>query len=243
MLILGLPVIRAQVGPWHSNSLSLTHFQVKEELNYGLVFTGPGLVYSHSRSWESETRKLDYAAEFGGQYLESRGIAAINLHFVPVKMKYLFKELFHPDLALGPAFTAEYNYSMYPDLQSGFAFWMTHLSLGAAAEYRQSLAEHQFNLKLSTSLLGISSRPPVYREPYFFDLNFGYAMDYLHRDFKPGSWTRYNVSELELEWKPRTASRLSYAYVFQYTGYYAGPRLAMIHQSVKLIIHPQKKRP
>jgi hypothetical protein len=211
-------------------------------MNYGLVFRGPGIGYAYSAQWQNEKRLLDYEVRFSFSILDTKDILAGSFNVVPVRLDYLFNTGTENKLCIGPFFVAEYNYELYPDLQSGYSFWFTHFSLGGALNYSFNLQKNLFDLSFHTTLLGITSRQPVYDDPYFFDLSLGYVLRFVHQDLQFGSWGKYNQSELEIRWQPKAESRLAFAYAFQYYGYFDAPKLAMLNQSVKLIILPKKEK-
>ena len=239
-LVLFMVHAQTQELKQHSHNLSLNYLQINEEMNHGLVFRGPGLNYSFSMHWQNTRRVIDYEALFGFSYLQSREIGGGNINFIPVKLDYLLacKE---GNIMLGPFFIADYNYELYPDLQSGYSFWFTNYSLGGMFQYKFNISGQLIKLSLNTSLIGFTSRQVIYDDPYFFDLSLGYIVQYVHQDFKFGSWSRYNRSELEIQWHPRAESRLMFAYVFNYHGYYMEPNLSMVNQSIKLIIRSKLK--
>lgn len=220
-------------------SLSLNFLQVKEGLNYGLVFRGPGLQYGRYWQWENESQIIGYQADGGLCFTESRGIIGFNLHLMPVRASYLRKIGTAKKLSLGLSITGEYNWQMYPDLQSGYSFWFTHFSLGGMASYPFEAGENRFVLKLHTSLLGITSRPPEERDEYFFDLSFWDVVRFLHQDFQFGSWNSFNQTGLEIKWQPKPSSRLAFAYGLNYYGYYEKPRITLFDQSVGIIFLPK----
>jgi len=231
---------QAQELKQHSHNLSINYLQIKEEMNHGLVFRGPGLNYSYSLLLQKSRSEIHYDVLFGFSYMQTRGIAAGNVNFIPLKLDYLFA-CYNGNIMLGPSIIADYNYELYPDLQSGYSFWFTNYSLGGILQYKFNIAGHKLALSLNTSLIGFTSRQVKYDDPYFFDLSLGYIIQYVHQDFKFGSWNRYNRSELEIQWHPGADSRLMLAYVFNYHGYYVEPELTMVNQSIKLIIRPKSK--
>jgi hypothetical protein len=238
-----LPVIsRSQETKTHDHSVVVNFLQIKEELNYGLAFKGPGLGYAYSAQWQNEKRILDYEGRFSINFPMTRDILAGSFNVVPVRLDYLFKTGSENKLCIGPYFIAEYNYETYPDLQSIYSFWFTNFSLGGALKYSFNLKKNLIDISFHTTLLGLTSRNPVYDDPYFGDQSFAYALKFVHQDLTFGSWGRYNQSELEIRWQPNAGSRLAYAYSFQYYGYFDEPSLTMLNQTVKLIILPKKNK-
>jgi hypothetical protein len=226
----------------HDHTVALNFIQIKEQANYGLVFKGPGLGYAYSALWENEKRILDYEGRFSFNVPVTREIFAAAVNFVPLKFDYLFKTDADGKLCIGPYAMIDYNYELYPDLQSGYSYWFTHFSLGGAVRYSFETKGNRFDLAFHTTLLGMTSRQPVYDDPYFFDLGFGDIVRFVNQDLQFGSWNRYNQSEVEVRWTPARESRFAYAYSFQYYGYGDEPGLTLINQSIKFIILPKKNK-
>ncbi len=237
--ILSAGIASSQMDKSHFHAVTLNFLQIKEELNYGIVFRGLGLGYAYSAQWQNDKNLLGYDARFSFTILDTRDILAPSINVVPVRLDYLFKMGTNNRFCIGPFFTMEYNFEMYPDLQSGYSFWFTHYSLGGALNYSFNAQKHHFDFIFHTTLLGITSRNPVYDDPYFFDLSLGYILRFVHQNFQFGTLNRYNQSELEIRWQPKAISRLAFAYTFQYYGYFDIPKLTMLNQFVKLIILPK----
>jgi hypothetical protein len=232
---------RSQETKMQTHTVSLNFLTIKDQVNYGLVFRGPGLGYAYSAQWQTTQRLLAYEGRFSLSFPITRGILAGSFNVVPVKLDYLFN-LGPEKLFIGPYFIAEYNYETYPDLQSIYSFWFTNFSLGGAVKYSFNLEKNLFDISLHSILLGFTSRNPIYDDPYFGDQGFAYAVKFVHQDLTFGSWGRYNQTEIEIRWQPKSGSRLAYAYSFQYYGYYDDPRLTMLNQTLKLIILPKKNK-
>ena len=225
----------------HNHILNFNCLQLKEEMNYGLVFRGPGISYAFAMQWQNERRIINYEALLGLTYMQTRKIPAANLNIVPVKLGYLFKGIRGSNLMAGPFFLADYNYQFYPDLQSGISFWFTHLSFGGTLQYDHHIGRHFFSFSLNTSLFGFTSRQPDHHDPYFWDLSVGDVLKYFHQDLTFGSWSEYNFSELEIRWLPSEDSRLMFAYELSYMGHFSTPKITVMNQSLKLIIQPKSK--
>ena len=241
-LILSVNLASSQITKSHVHQVSLNFLQIKDEMNYGLVFRGLGIGYTYSAQWQNEKRLLEYEARLSYSLMDTREIIAGSFNVVPVRLGYLLKTGTQSKLCVGPFFTTEYNYELYPDVQSGYSFWFTHFSLGSVLSYSFNLQKNLFDLSFHTTLLGITSRQPVYHDPYFFDLNPWYVLRFVHQDFQFGSLDQYNQSELEIRWQPKAKSRLALAYALQYYGYFDSPKLTMINHSAKLIILPKKEK-
>jgi hypothetical protein len=238
-LILSASIASSQMNKSHFHAVTLNFLQIKEELNYGMVFRGPGLGYVYSAQWQNDKNFIDYEGRLSLSVPVTREIIAASFNVVPVRLDYLFKIGTNNNFCIGPFFIMDYNYSIYPDLQSGYSFWFTHYSLGGALNYSFNTQKQHFDFLFHTTLVGITSRNPVNDDPYFFDLSLGYVLRFVHQDFQFGSLNRYNQSEFEIRWQFKTLSRLAFAYTFQYYGYFDEPKLTMLNQSIKFIILPK----
>lgn len=230
----------SQVLKTHDHSIALNFLQIKEEMNYGLVFRGPGLGYAYSAVWENAKRKLELEPRLDLSVPYAKGVIAASMNIVPLRFDYLFKTGKEGRVCVGPCAIAEYNYELYPDLQSGYSFWFTNFSLGGVGTVYFNLNKNRFDISLHTTLIGFTSRQPVYDDPYYFDLSLGDIVRFVHQDLQFGSFGSYNNSEIELRWTPNPSSSLAYGYCFQFYGYFNEPSLAIINQSVKLFILPKK---
>ncbi len=207
--------------------------QIKESANFGFVFRGGSVGVGFDRIYHLDERLITYSNEMDINALFSHQIFGLNIYLKPVELAYLFN-LSEKKLYLGPSIKAEYRYQIYPDLQSGFDYWFTDFSLGCKAIYKFNLQQSQFKIKLNTSLLGLTSRQPAYRNPYFYDLGFGYAISHLHENLSFSTPWKYNTSDMEIKWKPKPDSRVTYGYKIRYAGYFEAPQINMITQSLVL---------
>jgi hypothetical protein len=238
ILLTGLA--RSQETNLQTHTIAVYNLQIKDQMNYGLAFSGPGIGYAYSDQYHNKSRILAYEGRFNFSAPMTRGIIAMAFNVVPLKLDYLFKTGSEGKVCVGPYLITEYNYQLYPDLQSGYSFWLTHYSLGFALTGWFPVKKSRIDLSLHSTLLGITSRQTEIDDPYFFDLSFGYAMKYVHQDFQFGSWDRYNETELELKWTPKESSRLAYAYSLQILSYAKVPTLTMINNTIKFVILPKK---
>jgi len=223
--------------PWKSH-LSSGLFQVKEHANFGLVFKGAGFQYGIGRDFGTERGIITFGSEAGVSILFSRQIPGLGFYLKPFDVAYLFEiPLKNNRLLIGPAAMLEYNYNLYPDLQAGFDYWFTNFSAGVAARYDFRVNESDLRLSLNTSLAGFISRQPDNRGPYFYDIGFKHAVRHLHQDLTFGLAGDYNVTSIEIQWKPAPNSRLTYAYTVKYSGFYGNPEISMLNHSIKLIFN------
>jgi hypothetical protein len=246
ILVIGFFVLSLSARPQeiksHDHQIAINFLQIKEELNYGLVFKGPGLGYQYTAEWRNQNRLLRYEGGISFNFPMTRGILAGSLNLVPVRFSYLFPAKPEGKFSIGPYAVAEINYEIYPDLQSIYYFWFTNYSIGCVAERKFNVRSSSLDLSISVTAFGLTSRADYIDDPYFNEVGFSEFVSDINSDLRFGSWNMYNVSELEFRWTPNSGSRLAYAYAFQYYGYYDDPRLTMINQSVKLIFLPEKNK-
>jgi hypothetical protein len=240
LMLMGMA--RSQETNIQTHTIYLNYLQIKEQMNYGLVFKGPGVGYAYTDQYQNKKRIFAYEGRFNFSVPITRDILAMSFSVVPLKLDYLFRTGSEGKVCVGPYLITEYNYQLYPDLQSGYSFWMTQYSLGAAVTGWFPVKKSRLDLSLHTTLLGITSRQTEFEDPYFFDLSFGYAMKYVHQDFQFGSWDTYNETELDVKWTPKESSRLAYAYSLEILSYGQVPTLTMINNTIKFIILPKKFR-
>jgi hypothetical protein len=211
--------------------------QIREGANFGLVFRGPGFNYGMEWNSVSEKRYLTYEYELGVGILFAREIPALGFYLKPVDFTYMYKmPLSCQSLYLGPILKLEYNYNLYPDLQSGFDYWFTDLNLGFGALYDFNYRKSSFRIKLNSSVAGFISRQEASRNPHFYDLGFKYAVNHLHQELYFGSFNDFNVSCLEILFKPEINSRFTFGYYLKYSGFYHDPKITILNQGVKLTI-------
>jgi hypothetical protein len=236
------PDLSAPAAAWsHNKSINLSFLQVREEMNYGLRFSGGGLSYAYYLRRDDNRSIINYEARIGLSVLGTHTLPAANLNIMPARISYLFKNILNGNISAGPLLMAEINYQFYPDLHSGNSFWFTHYSVGAAVQYNCRIAEHLLVLSLNTSLLGLTSRQSGEYDPYFWNLNYGELPDIFHSNLTPGTLNSYSCSEAELLWQPNTDSRTMLSYSINYMGYYKDPGFRSINHSVKLIIKSKKR--
>lgn len=235
------------ISAWSQNtvfrqhSLAASYLQVDESLNYGLIFRGPSVAYGLSYQWESGPALINYEFGAGLAYLRSpQEVEGAVINMAPVRISYLLKPVASKKVYIGPSLIAAYNFALYPDLQSGYSFWFTHYSLGAEFVYVPDARSVPLSFRFRTSLMGATSRPPLERDAYFFDLSFSSALEDLHSNLNFGSWNVYNVSDLEIGWHPKR-NRLSFSYALQYAGYYDDPRLTILNHQFKVLFPPKIK--
>lgn len=232
----------SQTSVEHIRAVQINYAQIKDVHNYGLVFRGFGLGYAAGWSWVENSRTLGYRYELGLTVLMTHEIPAADFRLLPICLDYRLPLASIPGLSIGPALSVEYRYQFNPDLQSGHAYWFSHISLGGSLNWQFRLLGEKVSLEAGTSLFGLASRPPVYYDPYLWKISVPLMFKYMNQDFHPGSWNRYNVTSLELKWVPGTKSRIGFAYQIDYMGYYKNPQITLLDHSIKIIFLPKSKK-
>ncbi len=241
-LILNSAFGQVQNSEWnkqHSNTIQLGFKQIKENANYGLVFNGPQIAYVHY--WESSknNRVLSIENELGICIPFSKDIPALDIYFKPVEASYLWRTAEKSNFGVGPLLKFEYNYTLYPQLQSAFDYWFTNFSFGINTFYNFNLGNQSLSARLKFSLCGFISRQSDDRSPYFYDLGFNHAINHLHSNLKFSAIDDYNTSDFELYWNRNSNSRISWAYGFKYVGYFEAPQITYITHYIKIVFHPK----
>lgn len=218
-----------------SSFLRVEAQEVKEDANFGLVFRGAGI--SYGMRWENKTDKklLFIEYDLGVKFMFSRGIPGIGFYLKPIEVSQMFGvSLKGKRLYFGPFFKAEYNYFLYPDLQAGFDYWLSHFSIGPNLSYSFGCKNSLITLNAGTTILGLTSRQPFIRNPYYYDLGFKHALKHLHQDIRFGSFNRFNSTRIELLWQPNPEKEFGLGYALNFTGYYRAPVFAQFCHSLKL---------
>lgn len=225
-----------------SSFMSAGLHQIKEHANFGMVFKGPELNYGMAWDFNKVNTRITYEYELGLRILFAREIPALGVYLKPVDFGYMFAiPVENGNLHVGPSLKCEYNYNLYPDLQSGFDYWFTNFSLGINAFYGFNYKTSSFSIEFNSQFIGFTSRQPAYRNPYFYDLGFKHAINHLHQDLTFGFLNKFNTSSFEVLWKSKSNSRITIGYIFKYSGYYKNPEIIMASHNIKFIINKMQK--
>ena len=244
LFLLLIPILGSAQDKTFTRNTFLTagNNQINEGANFGLIFKGPGLNYGMVWKSANEKRYITYEYELGVGILFSRQIPALGFYLKPIDLAYMYRMPFaNENLYLGPIVKLEYNYDLYPDLQAGFDYWFTNLNLGIGAMYNFNFKKSSFRITMNSSIAGFISRQEAYRDPYFYDIGFNYAIKHLHQDLVFGSFSDFNVSNLEILCKANVNSRFTFGYFLKYYGFYKDPQITILNQGVKIIISKKHK--
>jgi hypothetical protein len=227
---------------YRNTFISPGYLQIKESLNYGLVFRGPAL--DAGMNWMFPHRSNIWLYEFrlmlGIPF--AKDIAGMNMSIKPLEMAYDWKLPVHKlDLKVGPALKMEYNYQVYPDLQSGYYFWLTQYNAGISLFASLNTTTGVYRLRAFNNLVGFVSRGENWEDPYFFSDKFSDVFRDLHSDFEFVSPGTFNNTVLEVRYQRSSYSRLAYSYVFDYYVYSGNPSIKFLNQSLRLTFIPRMK--
>ena len=230
-----LPAQDTAINRDHSLSLNTQFIQIKDEFNYGLVFNGLNLSIRYSFVKTSDRYTLSYAPDlaFGANFKKGIGVAVL---FLPVNLFYgmrINKSVIGP-LTIGPYFTTNYQWHVYPELQSGHMFWFTSLEAGPRLMLMVPLKSKLFKVMVSNSIAGWTSRPEPATETTFYSIKPSDFCRNAHSNMKFGTYNLFNHTNFEIELVNTKGKKLSVAYEFEYIGYYRAPKFSYLLNSINL---------
>lgn len=239
VLILNFLLVITPVIAFSSNNNSLSlktnFFQIKDEFNYGLVYSGVNLGGEYQYFIEKDKNFYSSSSELGFGVDFNKGVG-LNLMIKPYDVYYGWKidvedvEV----IALGLYTSANFNWQLYPHLQSGHMFWYTTFEAGPKAIVTLPVFSKNFRISLSNSLLGVYSRPEPSTETYYYSLGFMDFVENAFSDLEFGLANELYHINLEIEMLPKASDRLSFAYEFDYISLNGEPSLDFLSHSINL---------
>lgn len=220
----------------HRLNFQTQFFQIKEAANYGLVFSGLNLAFGYDFTNKTNRRLINYSADLAVGIDFSEGGAGLTLDFKPADVFYGFEieAGSNKALYLGPYLAANYQWQLYPELQSAHMFWFTFIDAGPEVIYQTPLGDEEIRIVFSNSIAGLASRPIPATETYFYSLDFSEFVSNAHENMEFGYFGLLNHSRLEIEWLNLNKKGLSLGYAFEYFGYYENPDLNYLTHSIIL---------
>lgn len=220
----------------HSFTLKTEFIQIKDEFNYGLVNNGLNLGAQYSIEKTLDNARFIYSPEisFGANF--NKGIG-LSWGFVPIEFFYGYKidENETKPLIIGAYFSTNYNWQLYPELQSGHMFWFTSIEVGPQLIFALPIKNRHVKIIFSNSLAGLASRPEPATESYFYSLTFSDFVTNAHSNLQFGSFNLFNHTNFEVKLLNKKKKKLSMAYEFEYFGYYMQPKLSYLSHSLNFI--------
>lgn len=221
----------------HNLFIALDHLQNKEEFNHGIIFNGLeyGLGYGYSKNFGTNELKYEGSMKFGA--LRGKDILGINIALSPINISYInrINETGKARLFIGADFNSFYSLSFYPDLQMGDDFWISYFSISPLVGVEYQMKNEKLILKVSNSLLSMSSRPDVEKDEYYFSLRAKDIISDLHSNIKFNLPNNLNIFKLEADYVFSVLkTRLAVAYYFHYLDYSDHPKLREMNHGLKI---------
>lgn len=228
----------------HSFGFSVGNIQIKEGLNLGLVFGGTQFDFQYGYLRNYKKYKFIYETAIGIGILKSRQMEGFNIRFKPLDFSYLHlvKHSTNSQFYFGGNILLNYNYQLYPDFQSGQSYWLSQIQLKPKIEYSRQLRKNKIEVQFENSLFGFISRPPIYRDPHFFEINVDQFITNANSNFKVGSFNQFNSTNFKLKYVMQKR-KVNYVigYEFYYLSYYQSPNFELMSHSLLLQIQLKKK--
>ena len=217
----------------HSHTIVIGFLQLKDELNLGMVFTGVQLEYRYGLHWNINDHEILYQPKFGLGVAFNRGMTGAQVHIAPINVTWNmpFYEQNGHTIRGGVNFSADYNYQAYPFLQDAHLFWTSEIGFSPVINYSYQWDNRRINANLQNSLFGFTSHIQKY-DPHYYSLT---AKDFFvkpHEDLKLGSFNNYNHTNISLEFVPNILKKHSFAYEFDYLGFFYGNRFDRINHNM-----------
>jgi hypothetical protein len=172
----------------------------------------------------------------------AKDVVAMNFSIKPLEAAYAWNIPVNKfGLKIGPSLKMEYNIQFYPDLQSGYYYWLTNYSAGVEVFAHYKVKNAIFKLKAFNNLFGFVSRGEIYEDPYFFDRKFSDIFSDVHSNFNFVSLGTFNNSFFEIRYQKKASSRIAFSYVFDYFVYTDDPAIKFLNQSLRLTFIPRSK--
>jgi len=239
IILIILPAkMKAQDTAWEKDRMvtyQTQFFQIKEAANYGIVFNGLNLVVGYEYSKKNKSHILKYIADLGFGPDFGKGVG-LNWHFKPGDLYYGWNISGNDSysLFLGPYTSVNYQWQLYPELQSGHMFWFTFIDFGPRLYSEFKLKSKRIRITFSSAVAGLVSRPVPATESHFYSLSFSDFVTNPHKDLKFGSLDLIEHIDLGITLVNFNKKKMSAGYGFQYFGYNDDPRLDYLTHSVNL---------
>ncbi len=235
-LILTLPVLAQdrEKDIDHTISFSPQFFQIKDELNYGLVHNGLNLKAGYNRVSQNDQilTKIETSIGFGVNYNQGLGMAWT---LKPIDYFYGLKIRDNKSITiiLGPYMAATYQWHLYPELQSGHMSWMSHAELGPEISIALPWKGKKIQTTVSSSSASLASRPDRDNEEYHYSLTLLDFAKNPHTNLKFGSLNILNHLNIQCELLD-PSKKMSVVYEFDYLVCEITPSFKSLSHSVKL---------
>lgn len=216
----------------HSLFFKTQNIQVKDALNYGLVYNGPNLGVTYFYNKNMHKYAFSYSSEvyFGGLFGKGGGFSW-RLKSIDISYRHKLKSM---PLTIGAYYSTDYQWQQYPELHGGRLYWFSSLEIGPQITYKISPKDYQVNICFSNSLVGFTSRPEHTSEPYYYSFSLAEFFNVANQKLDFGLINKFNRTKLEIELNRDSWKRFSIGYTFEYYGYYQEPKLVYLCHSLNL---------
>ena len=229
----------------HSHEVVLGNLQLKDRNNFGMVFNGLQLEYRYDAHWKINVHEIVYQPKIGAGIaithepggpsgLETNEIMkAIKIHIAPVNVTWTmpYYEKDGHSIRGGMNFITDYNYHKYDDLHDGLLFWNAEIGVSPVIKYGYQWNNKRIKLGLQNSLIGLTSHRQGYDAYSWLDTWKDAIVD-PHKNLKFGSFNEYNHTNVSLEFIPNISKIHSFAYEFDYLGFFKGIQLHQINHNL-----------
>jgi len=233
LLFLGFMVF-ANAQKYQHLDFSFSYSELKDQVNYDLIFRGPSLSTKYTWTNKTESRMIKFESEFGFGASFARKIAAINFNFKPVQLDYYFPiNIRDVQLFLGPYASVNYNYHLYPELHSGHTYWFSAIDFGASLYFETSIKNKKFGINFNSAICGFTSRPDYKPEDYFYDIQFSDVIKNANSNFSFASWNKRYSAALGINLLGSSKKGWSVAYNLSYSAYFAEPKATYLTNTLR----------
>lgn len=209
--------------------------QIKSGDNFGLVFRGPSLIFGFHNEYISNRTVTVYENQIGVDLPLSHKVIGANFNFKPLDFSVMRSfNINKISFYAGATCKAQYNVQFYPDLHSGYDFWLTNYSLGV--RFRSSINLHKGLLTVNyyNSLINLVSSSRENRDPYYYDLSLYEVLKDIHSNFSLLSSNSFFNTNFSICYQLIKKPYISIGYQLDFSNY--TNRIKILHQSIKFSI-------
>ena len=192
--------------------------QIKDERNYGQVFSGlkTNLTYSFANSSGNRVFHINAGLGFGAYYNENGGLG-LNWKLNPIDIFIGKKvhELKFGTLTIGPYVESNYQWQLYPELTSGHMSWLAFHELGIRLLGDINMISRNFRISIQSHLVALNSRPIELNENYYYSLKISDFINNAHSNISFISLGKTLHSKARMELIRHPEKKLNVAYEFE----------------------------
>ena len=208
-------------------------FQLKDQLNLGMVFSGAQLEYRYGIQWKISNHQILYQPRLGIGAAFNREMPGVQIHIAPVNVTWamrFFEQKGHT-IKGGLNFMGDYNYQAYPFLHDAHMFWNTEIGISPVVQYSFQWKNRRISAVMQNSLFGFVSHIQKY-DPHYYSVEAKEFFVKPHKDLEFGSYNNYNRTNISLEFVPNVQKIHSFIYEFEYLGLFYGNKFERINHNV-----------